>query len=99
LPGARADEADIEREIARAGEERTAVQHDALEPGTSAVAVAVRVAPDRDMSIDVVLPSSRLTADAVEPLLRHARAAAARIESVAMTVGPDAEGQAAWTSN
>lgn len=87
------DDVEIAAAIERAGATGESIQHDELEPGTSAVAVAVRVAPDRLASIDIVLPSSRLTPDAATSLLTLARASATRIESAMerMTSGDDGE--------
>jgi DNA-binding IclR family transcriptional regulator len=65
------------------------VQHDLLEPGTSAVSTAV-VRPDVTFSIDVVLPTARLTADLEKTLLRDLRRIAG---SLAVATEPSLAGR------
>ncbi|MFJ3473428.1 IclR family transcriptional regulator [Microbacterium maritypicum] len=80
-------EADLDALVTRAGVERVLVQRDILELGTSAVAVAVRAAADRWLTLDVVLPTARLTADAERRITQQAAAAARHIE-VALSSSP-----------
>lgn len=68
-------------EIKRAGIQKKAVQRDIYEVGTSAVSVAVRLSEHRWLSVDVVLPTPRLTAESEEQILNKAMAAASTIEA------------------
>jgi DNA-binding IclR family transcriptional regulator len=67
--------------IARAGRDGFAVQRDVLELGTSAVSVWVRATEVRSYTIDVVLPTPRLTPVAERRIIRQATEAARQIEA------------------
>lgn len=70
----------LEKELARIREQGYGVQRDELEPGVSAIAAPIRgVGGDASFAIDVVMPSSRLRDEDVEPIAKQAIEAAGHV--------------------